>query len=342
MELTSRVPRQVALLSMVLVIVPVIVFPERFGTDLAHPSLITVLYELVFYGLVLWLFNRHAGLVQLVQAGAVCLVYRLAMGALFGLLIAAMYSMNIRVSIALGMSGYLPVVVFHVVAAPFVLRSALSGLLGERQSRGLDPEDRSQPQPPITQQRATGEERPSTVPVSDPAPPRERTVASQTTEPELKSEWRQEAVEKDTSWEAGVSREASGFERAARYIGEDGAVMMAGVVDPEGLLLGSFSRGDLVAEDWAPYCWLFQESNQTVLTKAKLDGPERVSLLLPDKKIIVAFDSRFALMVVAERQMSDTLPIRVNQALEMVRQYLAQRYSSELFENVETSHVRSA
>jgi hypothetical protein len=118
--------------------------------------------------------------------------------------------------------------------------------------------------------------------------------------------------------------------------------MLASVVDREGLVLGGFGRGGLIVEDWAPLCWLFRQRNTAVLSRAGLDDAERLDLLLPDKKIVIAFERRFALMVVAERQMTDTLSIRVNQALEMVRQYLAQRYSPELFENVETSHVRSA
>lgn len=340
MELTSRISRQVALLSMVLVIVPVIVFPERFGTDLARASLITVLYEIVFYGLVLWLFYRRTNLIQLVQAGAVCLVYRLALGALFGLLIAAMYSMDIRVSIALGMSGYVPVVLFHVIAAPLVLRSALSGLLQGRQPSRPVVEAQAPPTPSApparwedTRSEGLAEQAPGQKQMTEMSPP---------AQPEATPEWRDSMAERDNTRETGHHGELSGFERAARYIGEDGAVMMAGVVDREGLLLGGFSRGNLIAEDWAPYCWLFRQHNQAVLSRAGLDEPERLNLLLPDKKIIVAFDRQFALMVVAERQMSDTLSIRVNQALEMVRGYLVQRYNPELFENVETSHVRSA
>ncbi len=340
MELTSRVSRQVALLSLVLVIAPVIVFPERFGTDLARASLITALYEIVFYGLVLWLFHRRANLIQLVQAGAVCLVYRLVLGALFGVFIAAMYSMNVRVSLALGMSGYLPVVVFHIVAAPFVLKPALSGLLGEGHKNRPVRESQTPGQSPALQMQREDNHRETTT--AQPAPPRQNRPISEPTEPEITSEWRENMVEKNTTQETGHPGDLSGFERAARYIGEDGAVMMAGVVDREGLLLGSFSRGNLIAEDWAPYCWLLKQQNQEVLARAGLDEPEKLNLLLPDKKIIVAFDRQFALMVVAERQMSDTLSIRVTQALEMVRQYLAQRYSPELFENMETSHVRSA
>lgn len=134
----------------------------------------------------------------------------------------------------------------------------------------------------------------------------------------------------------------NGFDRAARYIGEDGAVLMAAVVDAEGLLLGRFARGPIDPEEVAPFAWLLRQSNETPLKRIGWGATERVSLVATDRKLLVSFDPQFALMVVAERQMTDTLSIRINQAMDMVRQYIAERYRRHLFENVEKAYVRSA
>ncbi|MCK4461892.1 MAG: hypothetical protein KAW46_08795, partial [candidate division Zixibacteria bacterium] len=79
MEISSRIARQSALYSLVLLIVPLVMFPEQFGASVLKPSLINIMYELVFYGLVIWMLCRRATLMQLVQAAGVCFVYRLGL-----------------------------------------------------------------------------------------------------------------------------------------------------------------------------------------------------------------------------------------------------------------------
>jgi len=46
--------------------------------------------------------------------------------------------------------------------------------------------------------------------------------------------------------------------------------------------------------------------------------------------------------VISERQSDDVLGIRINQALEMIRKFVDERYSDKLNLNAESIHVRSA
>jgi hypothetical protein len=124
-------------------------------------------------------------------------------------------------------------------------------------------------------------------------------------------------------------------------LGAHGSVFLAAVVDNEGLLLSNFKRGNVVAEDLAPLALLFFDSNRRILEKARLGGPEKIDVMLKDKRLVVARDQQFSLMVLAERQSDDTLNIRIIQAMDMIRRYWAERYASRQTVNAVRIHVSS-
>ncbi len=324
MEITARTTRQIILFSMLLVVVPMVVFPERFGLGLARTSLIYLLYEAVFYGVVCYLFSRTATLLQLAQSAGLCLIYRMAAGALFGFTISAMYSMDLGVSLSLGMTGYLPTVFLQIAATPFVLRPVVKQLASAPRQRYVAP-----PKEEIADSGHTGG---AAIAVST------KRGVSQTDSPvpaEIKADTELHVV---TPPETNVTG-GNGFERATRYIGEDASVQVAAVVDFEGLLLGHFQRGDAVAEDWAPYTLLVREANRGVLHRAGWGEPESITLALADRRVVVAYEKTFCLLVVADSQMDDFVKIRIRQGLEIVRKYVAERYGGGLVEKAEKTYV---
>jgi len=328
MEISSRIARQTTLFSLLLLIVPLVVFPERFGGSVLKPSLIFAMYELVFYGAVVWLFNRRATLIQIVQAAGVCFVYRLALGAFFGLAIAIAYTMNVKVALTIGTSGYLPALLLHVAATPFVLRPLISQLLPQQRAPRPRPARQEPPRSTEAGRAATAvphEKRPGQV---SPAP-----LRPLRTEPALA-----DPGASGRTPDAG----GTGFERAVRYIGGDASVQMAAVVDHEGLLLGQFSRNQIDCEAWAPFALSFLEVNRTVVDRAHWSAPEKLKLEMADQRVIIAFEQSFCLMVVAEWQADDVLNIRINQGLEIIRKYVAERYGERLYDNAERQNVPSA
>ena len=97
MKISARIVNQVVIWSLVVLVLPMIVFPQRFGTNLAKISITSILMELVFYGIVLYIFNRHTTISKISLGAVVCLGYRLVLGVLLGLLIVIMYSMDFLV-----------------------------------------------------------------------------------------------------------------------------------------------------------------------------------------------------------------------------------------------------
>jgi len=335
MIIGDRVRRQILLFSLVLIIVPMVIFPERFGTDLAKASLINALYELVFFGIVIFFFNRKASLLQLAQAAGVCLIYRLLLGAAFGVLAAVAYSMSLKVSLALGMSSYLPSIILHIVAAPFVLKPVISQIYKSQPIRrapvhDFPPGDKADTGTTTLAVSRDKGFKPSTTPIQ----PEPETI-------EIVSTRAPVHTAKPLSTAAAAPGETNGFDMATKYIGENGSVHLAVVVDSEGLILSQFSRGEIVVEEWAPLALIFREDNGHVLGRVGWDNPERVELNLRDQKIVVAGGDHFNLMVVAELLADDVLNIRINQGLETIKKYIADRYGKNLAVSAERSYVSS-
>lgn len=327
MEVTARVGRQILLLSMLILIPPMLLFPERLGMGLARASLINAMYELVYYGVIIFIFSRRSTLIQVAQAAGVCLIYRLLMGAVLGLLIAMMYSMNLTVALTLGMSSYLPAILLHIAVTPFILKPVVSTLLPDRTDRFRQQE----PAPFV----ATDQTRTSISASEDKRASGHRLV----NQPEY-NRFDMEETHSHRSPTGGLA-EVNGFDRATRYIGEDGSVQLAAVVDHEGLLLGHFKRGPINPEDWVPFSLVFSDVNRQLLNQIKLQAPEKIDLLLQDKRIVVAHEVSFILMVITQRQSDDVLSIRINQALEIVKKYMTDRYGRKQSVNVEKVYASS-
>lgn len=334
MELTGQMSRRIIMFSLGAVIVPLVVFPSRLGTDIARPTLINALYELAYYGVAIFVFHRRTTLMKLVQGAGVCLIYRLGLGAIFGLLLTAVYSMQLKVSLTLGMSGYLPAILLQVALAPFVLKQVITQLYAEA------PTKRRFVSPPLPSERLELD-RPSLV------TPRSKTSAFQDAAvPAFAAPRKTDVAAQHRSPDApgnSGSRDLNGFDRAVYYLGEHSAVHLATIVDDEGLVLGSFRRGQIQPDDWGPLALLLVDESRQILWRGRMDGLEKLDLLLTDKRLVVARPPEgYYLMVLAERHDDDVLNIRVNQALDMINKFVVERYGDKLHPNAERVNVPSA
>ncbi|RME19005.1 MAG: hypothetical protein D6800_14865 [Candidatus Zixiibacteriota bacterium] len=306
MQLSNRDVSRLVLFTLLILIVPMVTFPALLGTTLLKASMLFGLYELAFYAIVTFIFHRQANLLQLVQAAGLCLVYRLAVGAVFGVLIAVMYAMDMSVSVTLGISSYVPAIALHVLATPFILKPAIDDIIPVRRRRVAPPQPEAAPTPQPVAPRPQVSERvkpAQPVPAADPS----ATGVGVTVMP--------------------MDKEIPGFDRATRYIGEDGSVQIAAVVDHEGLLLSNYRRGNLDPEDWAPLALLMVDAGGAVMGRAGLGVPERLSAVVDDFSVTVVRESGCYLLVVAEKRGEDLLRVRINQAREMIRKYIEERYA---------------
>ncbi|MFC1475289.1 hypothetical protein ACFLQG_01445, partial [Candidatus Zixiibacteriota bacterium] len=266
MELSGRIIRQIILLSMVVLIVPMLIFPERLGLDLVKASFLNAMFELTFYAFAIFIFFRKARLSQLIQMAGLCLIYRFALGLVFGILIVLMYPMKMSIALSLGMSSYLPAIFLHIATAPFILKPIIDNQLEERVSRVTIPQPKTVSENTGLSFVATKEkvvppqEKPKALPVEK--------IMDITAAPGKKS--------------INTPEEYSGFEEAVKYISSDGSVQLVSVIDNEGLLLASFKRGDFDPEKYTPHTLSLIKTNNQELKKFGFEKPQKIEYLFDD------------------------------------------------------------
>ena len=331
MKFKENIGQRVLLLTSFALIIPLLFFPKLFGTQLAKFSVVNFLYEMVFYGLVIFLFHRRTSLWKLVLSAGLCLVYRLGLSVVFGAMIFALYSITPSISLMLGVYGYLPGVIFYALVTPFVIKPWVDRVVGEEVEKS--------PKPDRNAALRTFEPPPSHSSVkeeTEPTPTHETPVAAMTAPKQKHVPVKRKTAPVMASPDPAPVHEPprnvpptelNGFERAIRYIGEHAAVHLATVVDHEGLMLAHFKRGNIDPDAWAPLALVFFESNMQVLRKTTSTLPEKIDIVLKDNRVVVARVGKASLMVVAERQSDDFLNIRINQGLDIIKKYIEERYS---------------
>ena len=327
MEIDGRIIRQMILFTLIVLIVPMILFPILLGTDIMKSSLMKAsfsfaLFEYVFYGFCVYFFNKETNLPRLLLNAAICMVGRYFIGAVLGLLIAAMYAMNITIALKFGTISFWPAVVLHIISVPFILKPLF--MAQEGSSRSDVKTSPSRPveinQDEINTSFATTQE------------PRK------TEQPQVKTDYSDFQAHRPARTKSQSSHE-DGFQNAVSYIGENGSTLLAAIVDNEGLLLSSFQRAMYEAEDIAPLVLPILDQNKSTLRKMNLATPEKTDLMFENKRMIIASEKHYTLVVISERAMDDVLNIRINQALEMIRIYTAERYNEKLIGNAERIYV---
>jgi predicted regulator of Ras-like GTPase activity (Roadblock/LC7/MglB family) len=328
MQISKQAGQYLLLGAAIMLVLPMIVFPQQFGSELVKPSLMNHLYELVFYGLILYLFNRHTNLVKLFQGAIFCLVYRLAVGLALGIVITVAYSMKFTISTQLAMASYMPAVLFHILLTPLVMREFLLPRLLATGTRS----QRSRPKRPS----------PSSTPGrSSMISSASRDYSRPTQELTAFRRPNREPISRQLSPGGVGATEINGFDRAVKYIGEHGSVYMAAVVDNEGLLLAQFKRGKFIPEDYAPLAQLLTDDNSRSIYRHGFDFSEleRIDLSLKDEKVVVFRHDFCTLVVIAERQSDDLLNIRINQGIDTIAKYVEDRYPRTKTSNVENRYV---
>lgn len=147
----------------------------------------------------------------------------------------------------------------------------------------------------------------------------------------------------DTPHATAVSFDTNGFERAVKYLGEHHAVLLAAVVDHEGLTLAAFKRGPENIERWTSYSLLFQKANEDLLHKNNQnDCLDHLDLTFGTNRLSIIRTGSFNLLVLSDSEQDDLLSIRVTQAADIIRKYTSERYGKLLLAETEEQYVSNS
>lgn len=328
----SRDVLQLTVFSLVVVLGPLLLYPRDFGLSFEIGLGALVILETLYYSVVLTFLNSGSGLMATLLGAGISLAYRFFLALLFGVMVYAPGGVTFQTAFFEGLHGYWPAFCVFALSSPFVMLSLVKHVIDSLDDAEETPVGaRTSP----AQQRA--QSAPDEAANSSAAPYFPHTQEGQA-----------EATSSDPAdfaFGADSNREAlgggSGFERAVAYLGMNGAVRVAAVVDFDGLEVAAISRAGFVSQEWSPFALPMFDNNSEIFSHYGKDVPQKVELFYDDLRIECRLIGAFFLLVVAERQDDELLGVRVNQASEIIEKYISERYSQELFVNMEGNDVRS-
>ena len=322
MTISPKDSRLMLLISSVLIVIPMVIFPAKLGTELISGSFEYALFEVIYYGIVFFVLRPASTLFQLFQGAGLTFLCRIAIGTVFGVLISIMYDVGLSAALTLGISKYLPAIILHIAFTPMATKSFYYAILGEASGDEL----RRDKKRSVVYQTQTSQTTTSQIIVKP-----ESIVPVTTTA----------AAEKPKAVIL-TDKDADGFARAVRYIGEHHSVKLATVVDLEGLTMSSFSRNDVNVEEWAPLVLLLDEANTKILNRmSEVTGPERLDITFGQDKLYALKITEYTLLVLSGREDDDLLGIRLAQASDMISKYVSERYGKLLSASPEEKYVSS-
>ena len=329
--------------TMVAAVVPLLLYPGDLGIKFTVGAVALFITEVVYYMAIVFSFNSSSGLQVAFVGAAVTFLYRLSLGAIFGLMVFALGELSFDESLTMGLTSYLPAVVLHALVAPFVMLGVVKALINK-----LEGDQEFTVRPDLTGAVSQVNKFTSAETL------RQASETSLGFDPGssqlLASATDFEGNAHESALDSGPRKEsllydrinANGFERAVNYLGEMAPVLIAAVTDREGLELASFTRRGFASWSWSPLTMGLIQENINIFSRHGRSALEGVKLDFDDVRIVARRINNFDLLVVAERHEEDLLGLRVNQACEMIEKYVSSRYDNKLFVNTEESDVRSA
>lgn len=316
------------LLSLILIVIPLVAFHTFRVKPLVGGSVMYLAYELVYYGTVLWFVRRDASLAVVLTGSIIALLYRVTLGLFFGLILLAMFTFtDFTTPMFWGLIGYLPAVLLHIVAAPFVMRQNYLRIA----ARLMEDDELAIVSTPAVSEKS----QPNILrPISTESKSKPHETVSSGLPQEIAAR-----IESHSNVGAIPDRD-NFFENAVTYLGESASVKMALVVDEEGLTLAQFNRCDEDPELWAALAIMVEGNNRNLLSQYyPISELERIEISTMRMRIILRRIGHLTLMILTEKVVDETAHIRINQAAEMVRKYMSERYSPDLFARVEERYV---
>jgi predicted regulator of Ras-like GTPase activity (Roadblock/LC7/MglB family) len=290
-----------------IIVVPLIFFPKDLGLKLNWPTLLLLALELAWYAVVLLIMFSRETRSRVLPLALVTLGYRIGLGAGFGILLLAMFSLPLSTAFSLGIHQYAPVFLLQALMAPFVLRPLLEVFLRNRRAiRSTKAASESEPAGALVS--------PSVSDVTRESPDDETTIISQ----------------KETKV---VGKES--LQGILHYLREYSGVKAAILVDHEGLVVGNDSSSGFDAEKVASFTRHLKETNDQVLSWMGERSVERIGIHTADAWICLNQIRDFTLVVLCDRSTDDLLSVRISQSTGMIRKYLDDRYQLNIEKAVE-------
>ncbi|UCB52699.1 MAG: roadblock/LC7 domain-containing protein [Candidatus Zixiibacteriota bacterium] len=305
----KREMRGILLISLLIMVLPLVLFPRDLGLKFASSVPLLFALELCWYALVLFVLFSKAAAPRVFLLALLTLGYRIGLGIGFGFLLLVMFSLALSSSIKMGIYQYPPVLLLHALVSPFVLKPVYRFLIEKtRKSRAAE----------AGATMSTGK-------VTEPVP--SETVAESGQEAAAIGSTSKEKEPKVAAEEK--------LENFLHYLKEYAGVKAVILVDHEGLVLAEDSSSDSDPETVATYAKHIKETNDQILDKMGEKASERIGIYTTDAWICLNKIDDLILAVVSDRRTDELLSVRIQQSTGMIKRYFHQKYQDDRLKAVE-------
>jgi len=304
MQVQPQEIRHTALLFLIIAIVPLIFYPNDLGLELDSSMVLYILVELIYFGLIVYLFMDSPPARIAITASFMCLGFRICAGLCFAILLFLITGVNVGEAFSGGMWLYKPAIMLHTLTTPFILLSLFRTYFNVKEKEEGAKFAYSPASPAQTE-----EERIPTRP--------EIATHRQHTQPVIIG------AAKDVE---PVEKSLKDFDSAVRHVFELSAVKFCVLFDNDGLPV-AFAGDDIALRDiWAPIGRLIGEQIQQNLARVGDLVLEGFHLELDAYRLHLASVCEMWLLVGADRQSEELEKVRMGQAVEMIKRIYHQKY----------------
>lgn len=307
----KREIRGVLLISMFIMLVPLIFFPKDFGLRVGLPLFLLYVFELVWYMVVFFISFSKTSTLWVLFLAILTFLYRLSIGICSGLFLTAMFSLDVSVSLKLGLYKYLPAFLLQAMMSPFVLKSFFELAMKRPAERKEEPEGLQKPTP---ERHLSFLE----TPISKPG---------------------REQMKTTSSTEEKKRAKKGGLEDVLHYLREYSGVKGAILADNEGLVVACDTLSGFDPEIFASFALSLKQVNSDLLKKINESKLERMGIHTSNMWISLNQILDFTLVTVADRHTDELLSVRISQATGMIKRHLEERYNQKILKGAEECNV---
>lgn len=297
MGLSIRDVRHLALVTLIIAILPMLIYPNSLGLDFHLGVVWYIALELVYFYVVAMLVFKRKSVMRAIGAASLYLLGRFTLSlVLFGFLL-ALERIAVGKALNLAFSGFKPALLLFSLLSPFLYNSTIKGMFSSSSIRtGIRKFKSTTTGHPSAPARIIGRTDAVTVPIS---------------------------VQRTSGEYLNRS-----FDDAMKHIGSYSGVLCAMLVDNEGLRVAGWNRGDYDEEMWGALARKIVDDVEETSLRARTSRLETLEFSSGEQRFSLVRVADMWLLAIADAASDDLEKIRLHQAAEMIMRHCQERFKS--------------
>jgi predicted regulator of Ras-like GTPase activity (Roadblock/LC7/MglB family) len=306
MGLSIRDVRQIVLVTLIVAILPMLVYPNSLGLDFNLNLVWYLCLELIYFWAIAAFVFRWKSAIGSVGVALLYLVGRMLLSTTLVLFLLVLERTTFAAALGYAFSDFKPALLLYSLAAPFLYNSTIKVMFVDSPLKTEIRRSTTLALHPATPGRITGK-----------IISRLETAVPATTPPRNPGEY--------------LNRT---FDDAVRHIGGYSGVLCAMLIDGEGLPVAGWNRGEYDQELWGAFAKKMTEDLEETSLRAGSSRLENLEFKSGDQRVSLVRVADMWLLAIADAASDELEKIRMHQAAEMIV-----RHCQEKFGNIYTTET---